>query len=154
MTKQLTIDRVKELIAAYGGDPARWPDEERTAAEAVLEASPEARRLLEEARRIDAALAARPTPAPADRAFVDRLMAVPAKATVMTQGPGLLSRLSALMPMGRVVPQAAALGAAFFLGAGIGLAELGQTTEPEVFDASAYAFGYTPNEADFQEFGT
>ena len=152
MTKRLTINRVTELIAAYGGDPARWPDEERTAAEAVLEAAPEAQLLLKEAQRVDAALAARPTPAPADRAFVDRLMAIPAGAEA-TQSPGLPSRLSALMPMGRVVPQAIALGVAFFLGAGIGLAELGRTTEPEILDASAYAFGYTPNEADLEGFG-
>lgn len=154
MTKQLTINRVKELIAAYGGDPARWPDEERGEAEAALGSSPEAEMLLEEARRIDAALAARPAPAPTDRAFVDRLMAIPAEAAAATQGAGLVSRLAALMPMGRVLPQAAALGVAFFLGAGIGWAELGQTSEPEIFDASAYAFGYMPNEAYFEEFDT
>ncbi|MCG8504173.1 MAG: hypothetical protein MI755_06170 [Sphingomonadales bacterium] len=154
MTNQVTTNRVKELIAAYGGDPARWPDEERTAAEAVLEASPEAQLLLKEAQRIDAALAARPAPVPADGAFVDRLMAIPAEAATATQNNGLLSRLAALMPMGRAIPQAAALGVAFFLGAGIGFAELGQTADPEIFDASAYAFGYTPDEADFEEFGT
>ena len=37
MTKTtVTPKRVREIIAAYGADPARWPAAERTAALAIL----------------------------------------------------------------------------------------------------------------------
>ncbi|MEL8056141.1 MAG: hypothetical protein AAGK66_08300 [Pseudomonadota bacterium] len=43
MTKSaITIERVLDLIAAYGAHPAAWPDHEREAAEALLIAKPEA----------------------------------------------------------------------------------------------------------------
>lgn len=34
-------DRAAEILAAYGGDPARWPDDERAMVVAALAASPE-----------------------------------------------------------------------------------------------------------------
>ena len=42
MTKDLvTIDRVLELIAAYGALPAAWPEDERAAAIEILKADPD-----------------------------------------------------------------------------------------------------------------
>lgn len=52
----MTIERLRQILDAFGADPARWPKAERDAALALLAASPEAQRLREEARRFDALL--------------------------------------------------------------------------------------------------
>lgn len=60
--------RVRALVEAFGADPARWPETEREAALAWLQANPdEASALLAEARALDGMLDAwrlDPTPAP------------------------------------------------------------------------------------------
>ncbi|MEO0882732.1 MAG: hypothetical protein AAFY34_08340 [Pseudomonadota bacterium] len=38
---QMTDHRLIEILSAYGASPFRWPEEERAAAEALLEANPE-----------------------------------------------------------------------------------------------------------------
>lgn len=50
------LERLRDILDAYGGDPDRWPDAERTPALALLESSADARLLQAEARRLDAAL--------------------------------------------------------------------------------------------------
>jgi hypothetical protein len=52
----LSMNRFKALADAYGGDLRRWPEESRAEAQALAEASPGARALLEEARRLDEGL--------------------------------------------------------------------------------------------------
>jgi hypothetical protein len=53
------------LLDAYGGDPRRWPGQERAQAEAFVKAFPErAAPLLEEALKLDAALDAFAPPPP------------------------------------------------------------------------------------------
>jgi hypothetical protein len=49
----MTPERLDQLIAAYGAEPARWPAKERAEAEALLGANPAA---LDAARALDAAL--------------------------------------------------------------------------------------------------
>lgn len=57
------LDRIKTLIDAYGADGRHWPQAERQAARMHLDADPAAAdRLLFEARQIDAALDASPSP--------------------------------------------------------------------------------------------
>lgn len=57
MTKTtVTPKRVREIIAAYGAEPARWPAAERTAALAILRDDAELSALLQDAQRLDAAL--------------------------------------------------------------------------------------------------
>ncbi len=58
MTHPFFHDRAAEIIAAYGGDPARWPDGERATAQAVIAASPELRAAYAAAQALDADLAA------------------------------------------------------------------------------------------------
>ncbi len=58
MTKPFFHDRAAEILAAYGADPARWPDGERATAQAVIAASPELRAAQDAARALDADLAA------------------------------------------------------------------------------------------------
>jgi anti-sigma factor RsiW len=48
--------RFETLVAAYGATPARWPEDERAAAEAFAQADPRAGALLAEADTIDALL--------------------------------------------------------------------------------------------------
>lgn len=48
--------RLIDILDAYGADPARWPDVEREAAQALLARSAEAARAVAEARRLDALL--------------------------------------------------------------------------------------------------
>lgn len=48
----MTLERLTQLINAYGSDPRRWPEAERAAAVLLLR-SPEARRVQTEARALD-----------------------------------------------------------------------------------------------------
>ncbi len=52
----MNIERVKTIIEAYGGDPSRWPQDERDEALAMLGQSDALESLLEDARRLDAVL--------------------------------------------------------------------------------------------------
>jgi hypothetical protein len=68
--------RFRHLADAYGADPGRWPQAERTAAEALLAQSAEARHWLAKARQLDAWLdhaAAADAPAVTD-AQVERMI--------------------------------------------------------------------------------
>lgn len=60
------LQRLRDILDAYGGDPERWPDAERQPALDLVARSAEARRCCDEALRLDAALdllpAAEPTP--------------------------------------------------------------------------------------------
>jgi hypothetical protein len=56
--------RFGELLEAYGGDPRRWPEAERDAALALLDASPMARAQQQAAARVDADLDAYTVDAP------------------------------------------------------------------------------------------
>jgi hypothetical protein len=54
--KMLTLRRFKALADSYGAELRRWPDDLRGEAEAFLKVSPQARTLLAEARKLDAAI--------------------------------------------------------------------------------------------------
>ena len=66
MTQQtMTTERVFELIETYGAEPGAWPEGERAAAAALLEAAPEQfEAALSEARALDQMLMAEPAPEP------------------------------------------------------------------------------------------
>jgi hypothetical protein len=49
----MTIATLKEQLLTYGADLSRWPSEERKAAEALLQHSDEARKLLAEYEPVD-----------------------------------------------------------------------------------------------------
>ena len=63
----MTLDRLRAIVDAYGGDPVRWPAAERAAGEALLARSAAAQTLIAAAADLDAALdsvsALQPTPA-------------------------------------------------------------------------------------------
>jgi len=60
----ITQGRLLEIIAAYGADPRRWPEAERSEAEALLARSEPARAALAEARALDGLLDGLPALAP------------------------------------------------------------------------------------------
>src|SRR6187402_3552040 len=64
MRETMDLNRFEALVAAYGATPARWPDDERVAAEALAKSDPRAAALLAEADTIDALLFAHRVPAP------------------------------------------------------------------------------------------
>lgn len=62
MTSPVTPVRAREIIAAYGAAPQRWPAPERDAVLALAATDAELTRLLEDARALDALLDATPAP--------------------------------------------------------------------------------------------
>lgn len=54
---ELSLARFEQLVESYGGDIDRFPLRERAAAKALVLRSPEARRVLDAARALDALLA-------------------------------------------------------------------------------------------------
>ena len=78
-TGRMDATRFGELADAYGGDVRRWPEHERDAARAWIEARPEAERALFDARLTDAVLFASPNPQ-VSMALRDRVLASAATA--------------------------------------------------------------------------
>jgi hypothetical protein len=52
----MTLERLRQILDAYGASPERWPAAERDAALALLDSTPEARAARNVAARLDAAL--------------------------------------------------------------------------------------------------
>jgi hypothetical protein len=67
MANEMTIERLTQLLDAYGAAPSRWPADERDAAEAIIASSDQAREAFAEAARLDALLDQAPPPPPTDR---------------------------------------------------------------------------------------
>lgn len=130
--------RAAEIIAAYGADPARWPDAERATALDAVAASPALTAALAAARTLDAELAAwaRAPLDVADRAAADAAAATlrrPRPFRRWALGTGLAASLAAglilLAPAQRLAPAGAPV----------------TTTRPATTDdASAFAQVFTP----------
>lgn len=74
------MDRLQAVLAAYGADPARWPESDRELAPLLAAAHPALAASLEDARSLDSALAhsSRPVaPAAAARRLVATVHEVP-----------------------------------------------------------------------------
>jgi hypothetical protein len=125
MDKKMTLERLAEIVEAYGASPQRWPAAERRAAEA-LALSASAQALLEDARRLDAVLDTAPEGVASDM-LVSRIMAarprpVPAKPGRVVGGRNWLGALvQAIWPYGSPAFPAGALAASVALGIGFGL---------------------------------
>ena len=84
-----SLRRLRKLLDSYGAQVRHWPPEERAALQALLEASSEAQRLLNDARQLDEALQAarrhessRLWPAGGEQAALHRV-----RARVLARGP-------------------------------------------------------------------
>lgn len=64
MTEPIEMSRFEALLDAYGAEPRRWPEAERSAALALVRADPAAAALLERAGAIDDLLGDYRVPAP------------------------------------------------------------------------------------------
>ncbi|MEM9054823.1 MAG: hypothetical protein AAGB16_05810 [Pseudomonadota bacterium] len=105
---RITIERVLELIEAYGAEPGGWPKEERVSAKALLAAQPDQfATALAEARKLDALLLEEQMPDPST-GLADALLA--AAPQPVEQQQNLFGSLgSILFPQGVRWPAGAAL---------------------------------------------
>lgn len=120
----MTKDRVRALLAAYGADPALWPETERAAALQLARADPRLAAEMAEAAALDALLDALPTPAPSPALRVG-LKAIPDRTALRWA-----DRLAAFWPFGAPWRPAAGLVAAALVGIVVGFA----TPEASVSD--------------------
>ncbi|MFT3809219.1 MAG: hypothetical protein QM698_04825 [Micropepsaceae bacterium] len=60
----MKTERLAEILDAYGGDPLRWPEAERLAAQGLAARDPRAAAMVAEAEALDALLGAAPADAP------------------------------------------------------------------------------------------
>ena len=107
----MTMDlvRFEQIIDAYGADPRRWPDAERTEAGGFLAGSEAARERVAQEAALDAVLDAVPSPIPSDLLAARILRAAP-------KGRSLLDRVGWASGAG----WAAAAAAGLVLGLSVG----------------------------------
>lgn len=70
---KMTIERLSEILDAYGADPLHWPEMERLSAQALAAREPRAAALIAEAAALDALLDEAPGLAPSP-ALVEAVM--------------------------------------------------------------------------------
>lgn len=125
----MTLDRLREIVGAYGAAAHRWPAAERAAALALVAGNADARALLDDALRLDLMLDAAPAAEPASDMLVSRIMAArPRAVTTASQANlvraaprrGLRGLLQVLWPYGSAAFPAGALAASIMLGVGFG----------------------------------
>jgi hypothetical protein len=145
MQKEIAIERLREIVDAWGASPSRWPEAERGPAEALLARSVDARRLVDEAARLDALLDAAPVEAPSG-ALIARLMAARprpvAGAPSVARAPRGRWRglIDAVWPYGSAAIPAGTLAASIMLGVMVGsTADLSPLTETETTVAETTA---------------
>ena len=141
----MNLDRLRDLLDAYGAEAGRWPDEKRDAANTLLGASAEARALLHAAALLDGALDAleAPAPSPALTAQIENLVHEPHRtAAVPRVRPSLGQRLRAWRAAWR--PAVLAASGALGLAVGLAAAQTQQTTTTfDTLELSALASGLT-----------
>ena len=135
----MTIERLREIIEAYGGDPRRWPITERRSAQDLAAREPEAAALLAEAEALDGLLAGATAPEPGFELRQAVLAAAP-----RAQPPRLLhiSRLGWLSGAG----WAAAAAAGVVLGVSVGQQVL---TDWQVVSAVEQAAAWSLDETEY-----
>lgn len=109
----MTSERFLALIAAYGADARRWPEDERAAAKALVAANPAAvHAVLAEADAVDALLHLSPSPQPS-MALRDRVIASAAEAGLKARREGRrwLDRLAVALGAGWAVAACAGVAA-------------------------------------------
>ncbi|NQY38488.1 MAG: hypothetical protein HRT80_00165 [Henriciella sp.] len=147
MTREkITIERALELIEAYGAEPGGWPEDERAAASALIEAEPNVfAEVLSEAHALDAVLMNEMLPEPS----VDLAASILARAPVAApERKNILGRLSSvLFPKGVRWPAGAAL-ASLLMGLVGGYAYAASDVGYDQADAVYYAaFGVDSDES-------
>jgi hypothetical protein len=73
----VTLERLAQLLDAYGGEPAHWPEHERAAALQLIADNPEAQTLQRAALELDGVLDLSVTPDVASNALRARVLEIP-----------------------------------------------------------------------------
>ena len=138
----LTVERVLDLIEAYGAESGAWPEGERGAAQAVIEAQPEAfAAALSDAQALDAALARETIPEPASDLAAAILKHAPTASATRASGLGWLKGI--VFPQGTRWPASAALASlAMGIAGGYAYASTGPLPYDQADAAYYAAFGY------------
>lgn len=161
----MTLERFEELVASYGADPARWPDDdggnERRAGIELLSSDARAADIAAKASTLDKLLASLPEPAPANAALRDRLDAISTlpqdhSAPARPANRGGNSLFAAFFGGGAsraLMPQAAGLLMICLAGGvALGLSDFSAAREQSmVVDPSAYFFGDPGLDKDLEE---
>lgn len=140
----MTLDDFRNLVDAYGADPARWPGDRRTAAETLLAGSPNARATLAEARVLDRLLRAAAADDEADTARMERVVRMsvlklpPHPGTARSGTAG-----AARTPHGRAAPWLRAVGLTCAALAGIVFGSIDQPASTASLDITQIVFGPT-----------
>lgn len=115
---KITMDRLEQILDAYGASPEAWPASERAAVTALLQSSEQARQLCRQAAELDEVLDAAPSIEPSAELRRRVIGAVPARP------PSFAERLDGLAarvwPFGPRWRPAAALVIAAALGIAVG----------------------------------
>lgn len=106
--RSITLERLAELLDAYGGAPERWPDAERAAAQRLVDESVGARTLWEKALHLDRVIDALPSQPPSSSLHAQVLAAMPHR------------RVARLWPRRVMIAVPAAAAAALMLWLAIG----------------------------------
>ncbi len=130
----MTPDRFRDLIDAYGGDPQRWPANERAAALALADADARARALLDEAKSLDTLIGSMQIKPP----VIDTARIV-AAASRLAQEPDTINVVPFARKRGAMRPIAlwargAALAAATVSGFIIGMSDQGTLSDATALD--------------------
>jgi len=127
MQRQMTLQRLSEIVEAYGAAPHRWPADERAAALAFVSDHAAARQLVDAANELDRMLDAAPAAAPASADLVARIMAARPRAVAViaaahqSKDGFWKSLISEIWPYGSPAFPAGALAASIMLGVTFGL---------------------------------
>lgn len=141
----MTLERLQQLTEAYGARPERWPEAERAAALALIASDPGARRLADEAVKVDRLLDESAS-APVTRALEERILAqLPSNGR---RSAGFAERLGEWFAARAWLP-ASALACSLALGLAVGalLPGLVGFGDPGPVDPALLAFGDA--QADF-----
>jgi len=138
----MRLDDFQALVDAWGGDPNRWPDDRRDAAEALLEQSEQARAVLAEAAQLDRLLASAADVA-VSTALRQRIGALPGQVSQERKATSTGGRwgLGGLLP--RFAGAALALAVGFYVGT-LNLDPIVspfESTEAQTIDVADYVFG-------------
>jgi hypothetical protein len=128
--------RLQDALDRYGPDLAQWPERPRRQAQALLRRSPEARRRLDRAARLERALEQTLQPGRAPEGLAARIAAVPETgAHTLDAGapPVRLRRLAWVLP--------AATAASLLLGVALGASGVLAPAEPEADGLAELAYG-------------
>jgi hypothetical protein len=135
----MKINRLREIVAAYGAEPSRWPLAERAAAQGLIAADPAARGLVAEAAVLDRALDRVGAPAPAGTTLAAAIVGA-ARSRPQRRRSGFADRLAGAWPT-PLWPQLAGLAAALVIGFAIGFTGIGAADADAATDPLLLLFG-------------